>query len=447
MNTPNLSAARPLTPRALRRLARFASLGLCLAGCDQQQDHPERGAGPHDEAAHAHGEPDAHGHDGHADEVRLTAEAVERYGIATAEAQLWLLRPTFTAPARVAFNSEAMAHVGSPLRGRAVEILARVGDQVNKDAPLVVIESPELGQAQSEFLQKRTAAQSAGPQTELAKTAWDRARGLLENSGGISLTDVQRREAEYKAAVAAQKSAEAAATAAENILHLLGMDQPSIEQLASTGEIAPRYTVRAAIDGQVVQREITMGELVGPDRESLMILADVSTLWVLAEVPEPRLPLVMPGATAWVTVGPGLPGGRPAAYEGRVAFISPLVDPTTRTAEVRVELPRRATGADALRPGMFAQVEIVAADPDAEEPTPRIAVPESAIQTVEGGPAVFVPVRDEPNTFALRPLTVGRPVGGLVPVIAGLVEGERFVTEGSFILKAELGKGSAGHEH
>ena len=76
-----------------------------------------------------------------------------------------------------------------------------------------------------------------------------------------------------------------------------------------------------------------------------------------------------------------------------------------------------------------------------------VAVPDVAVQTVEGGPAIFVPVEGEPNTFAKRAVTIGKPVGGLVPIHSGLVEGERFVAAGTFILKADLGKGSAAHEH
>jgi len=96
---------------------------------------------------------------------------------------------------------------------------------------------------------------------------------------------------------------------------------------------------------------------------------------------------------------------------------------------------------------MFAQAEIVSTTPDGVDPAPQVAVPQEAVQTVEGGPAVFVPVAGEPNTFQKRALTIGPTVGGLVPVVAGLVEGEKFAVAGSFILKAELGKGSAAHEH
>lgn len=429
------------TAPLLLALGLFAPLSAC-------ENHLEGDGHSHDTSTTTdqHAEGDGHDHgaeEGHTDEVKLTAAAVERYGVRVGDAKKWILKPTFVAPARVGFNTEAMAHVGSLVRGRIVEIGVRLGDRVKKGDPLLVVESPELGQAQSDFLLRRTAAQTAVPQADLARAAWDRAKGLFEQSQGISLTEVQKREAEYKAAVANVRAAEAAALAAENALHLLGMDQEAIAELLSTGEIAPRYTIRAAINGQVVQREVTLGELVNPDRESLMVLADTSTLWVLADVPEARLPSTAPGAQAWVVVGSGVE----SKYAGTVAFVAPLVDPTTRTAQVRVEIPSAALGRGALRPGMFAQVEIVAADASGAEPAPQVVVPQEAVQTVEGGPAVFVPVAGQANTFQRRSLTVGPTVGGLVPVLAGLVEGEKFVEAGSFILKAELGKGSAAHEH
>lgn len=408
-------------------------------GCQRNEG---QSAPPAEPAAHAEG--DGHDHaeeEAHADEVVLTPDAIARYGVKVENAQLWQLRPTFTAPARVAFNTEAMAHVGSPLMGRAVQIAVRLGSTVAAGDPLVTVESPDLGEAQSDFLLKTTAALAAASPADLAKAAWDRARALYEKSEGIALSEVQKREAEYKAAVAAQHSAQAAAVAAENRLHLLGMTQAEVEALGASGEVSPRFTIRAPIAGQVVEREVTLGEIVSPDRESLLILADTSVLWILADVPEARVHQTAPGAAAWVRVT-----GTDARFEGAIAFVSPMVDPATRTAQIRIEVPAGHAGL-VLKPGMFAQVEIVAADPAAPDPPAVIAVPEEAVQTVEGGPAVFVPVPAEPNTFAKRAVTVGRAVGGLVPIHAGLVEGEAFVAAGSFILKAELGKAGAEHVH
>lgn len=425
-------------------LAVLALLAAC--GCTRR-DEPRPGgaeagkAGAAKEAGHDHD----HDHggaegEGHADEVTLTAEAVARYGIKVQAAKVTTLAPTFTAPARVGFNSEAMAHIGSPLRGRAVEIRARLGDTVKRGDALLIVESPELGEAQAEYFQKRTAAQASAPAVELSRLSWERAKALFDQSQGISLSEVQKREAEYKAAAAAQRSAEAAVIGSENRLHLLGMSQVAVEELGRTGEIAPRYTVPAPIDGRVVQREITLGELVSPDREALMVLADTTTLWVLADVPEARVHHAAVGARAWVTAGVADAG----RFEGSVSFVAPLVDPDTRTAQVRIEVPATAL---TLRPGMFARVEIVAVDPDGPGPRALVAVPDAAVQTVEGGPAVFVPVKGEPNTFAKRAVTVGPSVGGLAPILSGLDEGEEFVAEGAFILKADLGKSGAAHQH
>ena len=452
-----ISRPRLASPLGVLTLVLLA-LATGVGGCKKHDggDGHDHGVPPSSAKADDRAKPD-HGsggkaseEGGHGDEVKLTADAVERYGIKEEAAQARVLRPTVVAPARVAFNAEAMAHVGSPLRGRAVEVKARLGDAVKVGQELVIIESPELGEAQADYLQKKTAVLTAGPAMELSKIAWERAKGLYEQSQGISLTEVQRREAEHKAAIANVKAAEAGAMASENRLHLLGMKQEQIATLASTSEIAPRHAIKAAIEGQVVQREITPGELVGPDRESIMVLADTRLLWVLADVPEAKLAGMAVGTRAWITIGSATGQSAGAAapmFEGTVSYMAPLVDPTTRTAQVRINVPASLENGLTLKPGMFAQAEIVAWMPGGVDPAPVVAVPDQAIQTVEGGPAVFVPVAGEPNTYAKRAVTIGKPIGGLVPVYSGLVEGERVVIAGTFILKAELAKGSAAHEH
>ncbi len=427
------NGGRGALDRRLALAACGAALLLGLARCD---DAPAGGGGGRDRGGGA--EHDSGG--AHPDEVRLTSEAVERYSIRVAEAQRWLLRPTFAAPGRVAFDSDAMAHVGSPLRGWVARLDVRLGTRVKAGDSLLVVESPDLGEAQSDYLVRRSAAETAAPAIDLARSAWERALGLYETAQGISLTEVQRREAEYKTAVAALKAAQTTAMAAENRLHLLGMKQGEVETLAGSGEVEPRFVIRAPLDGEVVQREVTMGELVGPEREALLVIADTSTVWVLADVPENRLRQVALGARAWVHAG----GEGGVRLDGAVSYISPIVDAATRSAQVRIDVEAVAVH---LKPGMFVRVEITAADPDAADPEPVVAVPEESVQTVKGGPAIFVPVPGEENTFALRPVSAGKPVGGLVPVYAGLVEGERFVASGSFILKAELGKGAAEHQH
>lgn len=439
--------------------ALLASLSLAV-GCDRGKP-PEppaaQGAkGGHAEddghghgAKDAHAEDDGHGHaagkvpaagaEEHGEEVKLTAEGAKQAGIRIEAARKHALVDTIHAPARVAFNAEGMAHVGSPLSGRVSELKVKIGDKVTKGDPLLIVQSPDLGEAQSDYLLKRMGVETAVPAVDLAKAAHERAKSLYAESQGIALTEVQKREAEYKAALGAQLSAQAQATAAENRLHLFGMDQEAVQALEKSKEIAPHYTVRAPINGQVIEREATLGELVNPDREALLILADMSTLWVLADVPESRLSHVAVGAKAQVMV-PALAG---KSLEGAVTFIAPTLDPNTRTVSVRIEVKGNGLG---LRPGMFAQAVITEAGDDGKH-EPVLAIPEEATQLVEGEIVIFVPVPGEENTFAKRPVKVGPAVGRLLPVLSGLKEGESFVAAGSFILKAEHGKGSAGHEH
>lgn len=371
-------------------------------------------------------------------QIVISPQAVETFGVELAAAKTHALTPSFTVPARVEFNAEQMAHVGSAVAGRVAELKVRQGDVVKKGDVLVIVNSPELGEAQSDLLQKRTMVATAKPAVELAQGGFDRAKALYDKNQGIALTEVQRRQADYQAAQGMLQTANAALLAAESKLHLLGMDHPAVEALAKSGEINPTYTIRAPIAGQVIRREVTMGELVHPEKESLLVLADLSTVWVLAEVPEAKLADVAVGSPATVTVA----ALKDEKFEGIVSFVAAELDPSTRTVRVRIEVKN---GAGRLKPGMFAQAEI--SQPKSPTTQSVLAVPDSAVQTIEGKPVIFVPMADKPNTFLKRPVTLQTPTDGMYPVRYGLTEGEPFVSAGSFVLKAELGKSGAEHGH
>lgn len=424
-------------------------LGL-LAGCEQRNlaatidkngRHDAGDEHDHDEKqAHAHDRQEpAHADDAHDTEITLSPEGVKKAGLRIEAVGRHRLVETILAPARVAFNAESMAHVGSPVSGRISEIKVRIGDKVKKGDPLLIVQSPDLAEAQSDYLLKRMAAEAAGPVTELAKLAHDRAKTLHLESQGIALTEVQKREAEYQTALGAQLTAQAQATAAANRLQMFGMDQQALQTLEQSREIAPYYIIHAPISGQVIQHQATLGELVNPDRQALLVLADMSTLWVLADVPESRMNKVAPGAKARVSVL-ALPG---KSLEGTVSFIAAALDHNTRTISVRIEIKAND---QRLSPGMFAQALIVETGEE-ENHEPVLAIPEQATQLIAGEQVVFTPVEGEENTFAMRPVKVGPAVGQMLPIISGLDEGEHVVTAGSFILKAEHGKGTAGHEH
>lgn len=403
------------------------------------ESHEEGHAGGGDED----GESGEHAHGGgdegeHADEVVLTTDAVKRNGIRLSVAKRGVTGEGISAPARVSFNAEQVAHVGASVAGRVTEVRAKTGDQVRAGDVLLVVDSPELGEAQSDFLQKKTAEQVSGPALSLSKNSYERVKGLFEKTQGTTLNEVQKREGEYRAAEGAALSAKSAAAAARNKLMLLGMKTEEVSQLEKTGTLDPHHAVRAPLGGEVVEREVTLGELVGPEKDKLLVVADLSTVWVVADVPEAKLASVRVGSKATLRVSTSSVEG----IEGQVSYVAPSLDAATRTARVRVVVRNDERK---LSPGMFATAEIQVDGAAGDKSL--ISIPEEALQTVEGGPAVFVPVPGEENTFQKRSVHAGTPAGGMVVVLSGLEEGEKYVSGGSFVLKAEIGKAGASHEH
>lgn len=422
----------PSTSRATVRLLCLAILTVliivplaCKRGSKDADDDKATATGATSQPADA----------GRASEVTLTDEAIKRYGIKVEAVALHTLVPTFVVPARVAFNAYAIAHVGSPVTGRVAEAKAKIGDPVRKGDVLMIVESPDFGEAQSDYLQKRTAQSVAESAVEPAKQAYERGKTLYDQSKGIALADLQKRQADLTAAKGAAETARGAVVTAENRLRLLGMDEASVTQLQTSGKINPKFPLTAPISGTVTDRSVSLGELVAPDKASLVDLADTTTLWVFADVPEARLGDLAVGAKATVR----LATATPTLVRGSISLIPASLDPNTRSAQVRIDV---STPPALMKPGMFARAEIEATTPTTQPAEPSLVVPETAVMTIDGVPTVFVPVEGKENKFAKRPVAVGDPVGGFVPVFSGLKAGEHVVTAGTFVLKAELAKGS-----
>lgn len=393
-------------------------------------------------AAHEAEGDHAHEHEGEvrADTVTLTPEAIASNGIRVEQAARHELRPTFRVPARIAFNVEGMAHVGSPVKGRISEWRVRLGDEVEKGAVLMVLESPEVGEAQNDFLVKRRAALASVPHETLARDAFERARALHEETQGIALSEVHKRELELVSAQSAQSAARAAEGAASNRLLLLGMTPEAVANLTETETVDPHVSVRAPIGGQVIEREATLGELVGPERNALLVLADVSRLSVSADVPESRLRDTVVGARARVLLGLE----QEHWCEGRIEFISPALDAATRSVRVRIDVSDHHPE---LRPGVFARAEIEVPEVEGASDKSVLAVPEGAVHSIAGQSAVFVPLAAKPGTFAMRVVRAGTLVHGMIPILAGLAEGEDYVASGGFVLKAALSNTQVSHAH
>jgi cobalt-zinc-cadmium efflux system membrane fusion protein len=189
------------------------------------------------------------------------------------------------------------------------------------------------------------------------------------------------------------------------------------------------FELKAAFDGTIIDKHISPGETVTRD-DTAFIVADLSTVWVTIAIYQSALSQVAVGQPVALAAGHGT-----LEATGTVAYITPVVDQATRTASARVVLPNPD---GAWRPGLFVTATVYGPRPAA------VAVPRQAIQTVERRPVVFVAVGDR---FEARPVTIGHTGRTRVEITRGLVAGERFAAERSFLVKAELAKGEAGHDH
>lgn len=383
---------------------------------------------------------DGNDHAGHDDEhaptaatagpptVALGVEGAKRHGVeVTAAKRATLARPV-QAPATVSYDPDATAYIGTLVSGRVAEVRVKLGETVQAGSPLVVIDSAELGRAQSEFLQALASADAADAEAQVARQSIDRAKGLEQV---IAPAETQRRQAELKRAHSAASAAKAAAQTARNGLMLMGMDAAAIDALVASGEVSPRITIKAPIGGLVIARDTALGKIASPEQEALVTIVDPASLWVVANVPVGSAGAIRVGDPAIVT-SPLLE----APVESTVAWVSATVDAGTRTVPVRVVVPATA----GLKPGAFAEVEIrPRSDHGGKAP---IVVPKDAVFTVNSMPTVFV-AGTVPGTFVAREVEVGVASDGLVPVVDGLAEGEPVVVRGGFILKADLGKADA----
>ena len=306
------------------------------------------------------------------------------------------LRPVvseLTANGVVAFDVNRSVAVLSLAAGRAVEIHTRLGDHVEKGQVLLRIDSPDVSQAFSDY--QRAVADEA-----LARKQLERSQLLLEK-GAIAVKDLEvAQDTEDKAKVDA-------ATAAQRI-RILGADP---------ARVSPSIDVKAPVSGYIVEQNVTAGTAVRSTDNSpnLFTIADLSSVWLVCDVFENNLAQVRMGDTAVIHLNayPDKP------LRGRIANIATVLDPVTRSAKVRIELPNPG---GILRIGMFATATF-----RAQTAQMRAFVPATAILRLHDRDSVFVPIggrqfrRVEVQAGAVSP-------DGMQDVLAGVSPGDRVVT-------------------
>jgi RND family efflux transporter MFP subunit len=230
---------------------------------------------------------------------------------------------------------------------------------------------------------------------------------------------------ELEQAATKLRTAEAAVASQRQRLLLLGVPAQRINQLKSSAQVTSEVSLPAPVSGTVINRSVNQGEVIAADKELLRV-SDLSSVWVIAQVYEKDLGKIRIGSGASIT-SDAYPG---RVFRGQVSYIDPVIDQTTRTAQVRVEL---ANPGQLLKIGMFVNVAFATLG-GAEATT--LVVPKIAVQNFNNQQVVFVATK-EPNVFAMRPVRLGAEGNGFFPVLEGLSIGEQVVTDGSFLLRAE----------
>ena len=273
-------------------------------------------------------------------ELALTPEMQRKFGVRFANAEVRSLGETIEATGSVQANGSRLAHIRALARGRIDEVYVRLGDRVRTGQRLLTYDNVELGDAIGEYLSALAQLRKATAETEVSKRALERATNLVE-LGAVARAEFQRREAEHKNALATVESRKAEAAKIEEKLHRFGMTDAEIQKLGPRNDLEyhrerSHSTLTAPFAGVITQLKAAPGETVGAEDE-LMIVTDLSTVWVQADVYEKDIHSVREGQQAEVVVA-SYPG---RVFSGKISYVSDVLDPNTRTAKVRVEVPNR----------------------------------------------------------------------------------------------------------
>lgn len=375
------------------------TLAAMLSGCGSN-DAADNDAAP--EAGNAEA-----GEEDHSDEegaIHLTAQQIQAAGVEVVRT-LQSGGGAITLPATIEGDPQATQVVSAAIGGRVVSLTRNLGQSVGRGQTLAVIESREAAQLNAEI---------------------EAARARLN----LAETNLKREQRLFAERVSPEQDLIAARTAAQEARIALRLAQQQLSAAGAGGGALNRVAVTAPLEGQVVARSVTLGQTVAADAE-LFRVANLSQVAVTLALSPDDAGRVRPGAGIEV-----VSGDRHSV--GRVDFVSPVLDETTRLVNVIAVIDNR-NGQWRVGEAVTASVRLPGATDGGS-----ILVPQRAIQTVEGRPSVFV--RNEEG-FQVVPITLGQPSGDNVVVTSGLKGGEQIAGANSFILKAELGKGEAEHGH
>ena len=348
--------------------------------------------------------------------IRMDDPAMKNAGIGLGTAGPARIRSALQLQGEIQFNQDRIANVVPRLAGVVVKSAKNLGDPVKKGDLLAVLESPALADLKSEHLATQT-------RLDLARETFLREKRLWEEK--ISA------QQDYLASRQALAEAEIVHRNVEQKLLALGLSHAALMRPDSGGGNGlTRFEIRAPIDGVVTEKHLALGEAVKEDA-SIVTIADLSTVWAEMTIYPKDLGSVKLDQKVTVRAS-----ALNAEAEGRVAYVGSLIGEQTRSAKARVTLPNPQRS---WRPGLFVTIDLVQ-----DETEVPVAVSVDAIQTYRDWKVVFGRFGE---FFEARPVKLGRSDGKLVEVTGGIAPGTSYAATNSFVLKADLGKAGASHDH
>lgn len=425
-------------------------------------------------AKEEHKEEPGHSENETGQEVKLDPEALEsadlEYETVTQRPAIALLNVTGT----VESNPQQMQSVTPLVGGRIENIYVVVGDHVARGQTLAVIASPQVAQMHGKLheaetaldiaernysrvqkAENRVAVLQAKAKLDEAEATLKRTRRLIELGAGAG-KDLIAAETAYKTAKAEydfqsnislnrdiQEARAAVDTAKVDVKHIrdemiaLGVDMSEHDRDKGHRRYGALISVTAPAAGMITERLVNAGTGIEAGK-TLLTISNLSTIWVIANVPEAQLPLVRIGTLAEI----GSPALGEEKLSAHVSYIDPQLNEGTRTDKVRLDVPNPN---GRLRAGMFTEVGFRTGTDEATGE--ELVVKSEAIQRTGEKTVVFVPKDDEPGAFEVREVEIGAEIDGYTRIISGLELGEKVVTKGSFTLKTQLEKGAMGDDH
>jgi cobalt-zinc-cadmium efflux system membrane fusion protein len=363
------------------------------------------------------------------DPINLTSAEVSRLGLSVEAAQVKKLPVQLDVAGVVQADDTMTLPILSLVPGRVDEVFVRVGETVKKGEALVSIRSDEVARLESELLEKDLEYEEEEKQlqmeADLTRKVFERHRQLFSDKISAK-ADLERAENDYQKALVALKTNDARRQASiestNQRLRLFGIEKTETKRLLASRVVDQTFDIRAPRDGVITTRDVDAGQAVD-ETKPLMVVSDLSKVWVVAQVFEAEVPKVrkdMP-VTASVTAYPD------TVFSGKLEYLSAAMNTDTRSLSVRATIDNPKL---LLKPEMFARLKLIVGYKT------QLAFPEEALQKL--GEADIVYVQTAPHTYVQRRVKVESAIGGYAPVLSGIQAGDQVVTRGSVRLLGKI---------